>query len=154
MQAFGEPGQRTFRVLAETAEGTISLWLEKEQVVRLGYYINELLERVPVGQGDAPESDARRGFAGELEVRVGSLTIGFDADHGGFALEATDFTSAFDLTAISLLASRNQLKEMADHIEEIVAASRPRCVLCGTPLSGDSHFCPESNGHARPAMAD
>ena len=148
VESFGEPGQRTFRVVARTAEGQVSLWLEKEQVVMLGSAITELLERVPTQQGNEPTSRQSSRFVGELEVKVGSLSIGYNAGDDGFTLEAGEFASPFDLTNISLLASRDHLVRMEEQIEEIVAASRPRCPLCGTPLTGGPHFCPESNGHA------
>jgi uncharacterized repeat protein (TIGR03847 family) len=147
-EAFGEPGQRTFRVYAKTAEGAVSLWLEKEQVVMLGSAVEELMQRVPSDLGGSPDSDILKSFVGELEVKVGSLAIGYDADHSGFSLEATDFTSDFDLNNISLLATREQFTGLREQIDEIVSAGRPRCPLCGRPLSADGHFCPESNGHA------
>jgi uncharacterized repeat protein (TIGR03847 family) len=156
-ESFGEPGQRTFRVLVETPDGQVSLWLEKEQVVMLGSAIAELLERVPASRGSEPESDTLKSFAGELEARVGSLTIGYDATLRGFTLEAADLTSAFDLSNISsigCLATREQFSEMGKQIENIVAAGRPRCPLCSTPLSGGPHFCPESNGHAQVTRAE
>jgi uncharacterized repeat protein (TIGR03847 family) len=148
-ETFGEPGQRTFRLLAKTAEGEISLWLEKEQVVMLGSAVEELMQRVPSELGGSPDSDVLKSFVGELEVKVGSLAIGYDADHSGFSLEAGDFASAFDLNSISLLATRDQFSALQQQIHEIVAAGRPRCSLCGRPLSPSGHFCPESNGHAR-----
>jgi uncharacterized repeat protein (TIGR03847 family) len=153
-EAFGEPGQRTFRLFVGTPEGKVSLWLEKEQVVMLGSALEEILERVPPSDGEAPESDILRSFTGELEVKVGGLAIGFDANHSGFSVEATDFASAFDLSSISLLATRTQFVALAEQINQIVAGGRPRCPLCGTPLSGPAHFCPESNGHARVTRAE
>lgn len=153
-EAFGEPGNRTFRIFATTPEGKLSLWLEKEQVVMLGSALDELLQRVPKSRGEDPESDVIRSFMGELEVKVGSLAIGYDADHSGFTLEASDFSSAFDLSAIGLLGSRSQFEKLEDEIEEIVSAGRPRCPLCGRPVTGDAHFCPESNGHTEVARAD
>lgn len=153
-ESFGEPGQRTFRLLAETPAGRVSLWLEKEQIVMLGSALAELLSRVPSGEGRDPASDALESFAGELEVKVGSLTVGYDAAHSGFTVEAGDFDSPLQLTSISLLATRQQFDEMRDQIAGIIAGGRPRCVLCGTPLSGGPHFCPESNGHAHLTSAD
>ncbi len=145
-ESFGEPGQRTFRLLAETAEGAVSLWLEKEQIVALGAALEELLERVPGGQQPAPPPGPV--FVGELEVRAGTLTLGFSADDEGFVIEAGDFVTPFDFEAIRLTASRSQLKRVEEQIGQIVAGGRPRCPLCGTPLTGGSHFCPPSNGHA------
>jgi uncharacterized repeat protein (TIGR03847 family) len=148
-QAFGEPGQRTFRLLAKTADGEVSLWLEKEQVVMLGSAVAELLQRVSADLGDAPESDVLRSFVGELELRVGALAIGYDVDHSGFSLEASELTTDFDLSSVTLLATRGQLSDLQEQIHDIVAAGRPRCPLCGRPLAEEGHFCPESNGHAR-----
>jgi len=156
-ESFGEPGQRTFRLFVATPDGQVSLWLEKEQVVMLGSAIAELLERVPANRGKDPESDALKSFEGELEARVGALTIGYDASLRGFTLEAAELSSAFDLSTISsigCLATRAQFSEMRDQIEGIVAAGRPRCPLCSVPLSGGPHFCPESNGHAQLSHAE
>lgn len=148
MESFGEPGQRTFRVAAATAEGTVSLWLEKEQVVMLGTAIEELLEHVPKEDGDAPEPIVTSTFVGDMEVKVGSLAIAYDPAQRGFTVEATDFVSALGLTSIGLLATREQFIQMNVQIDDIVAGSRPRCVLCGRPLAAEGHFCPESNGHS------
>lgn len=145
-ESFGEPGQRTFRLLARTAEGTVSLWLEKEQIVALGAALEELLARVPGGH--EPVSPPGPVFVGELEVRAGTLTLGFSADDEGFVIEAGDFISPFDFEAIRLMASRDQLERVEEQIGQIAAGGRPRCPLCGTPLSGEPHFCPPSNGHA------
>jgi uncharacterized repeat protein (TIGR03847 family) len=148
-ESFGEPGQRTFRLLVGTVQGSVSLWLEKEQLAMLGSAIGDLLRRIPKGQGRKPESDALDSFSGDLEVRVGSLAVGYDESQSGFTVEATDFVTPLTLTSISFLANRKQFSELGDEIERIVVAGRPRCPLCGRPISGGAHFCPESNGHAR-----
>lgn len=120
----------------------------------LGSAIEELLGRVPDGLGSQPHPEANETFVGEMEVKVGSLAIGYDAGRAGFTMEASDFTSPFPITSISFLATREQLDEMRDQIDGIVSASRPRCVLCGTPLTGGPHFCPESNGHTNVKVSD
>lgn len=153
-ESFGEPGSRTFRVLAETPAGHVSLWLEKEQIVMLGSAIEELLGRVPDALGTRPQSEAEGTFVGEMEVKVGSLAIGYSADQAGFTMEASDFTSPFPIKSIDFLATRDQFDGMRDQIDNIVSASRPRCMLCGTPLAGGPHFCPESNGHAQVTLSD
>lgn len=148
VESFGEPGRRTFRVHAATPEGDVSLWLEKEQVVMLGTAVNELLDRIAAPRAVEPQVDGGSTFVGELEVRVGSLSLGYDSSCDGFTLEAAEFVSALPVESIVLTADRRQLEEVSEQVEAIVAASRPRCVLCGTPLTGEPHFCPPSNGHA------
>lgn len=153
-ESFGEPGQRTFRIRVDTLEGQISLWLEKEQIVMVGTAIDEVLARVPDRPEERPRPDNLRGFVGDLEVRVGSLSIGYDSDRLGYSIEASDFESPFDLSVIALLAPRSAFVRLSEEIGDIVSASRPRCPLCGTPLTGSPHFCPPSNGHARLSVSD
>jgi uncharacterized repeat protein (TIGR03847 family) len=148
-ESFGEPGQRTFRLLAHTGAGTVSLWLEKQQLAMLGSALEDLLARTPE-QYELPTAELEAsGFVGDLEVRVGSLALGFDPEGDGFSLEAADFTSALGLSSISLRAQREQFASLEQEISEIVSQSRPTCPLCGQPLTSGPHFCPESNGHAR-----
>lgn len=149
-ETFGEPGSRTFRLLAETGNGlgSISLWLEKEQLVVLGSALEQLLERVKPTDGLTPRSDRLGTFEGELEVRVGSMAVGFNELEGGFEFEVGDLVSDTGWSGIRVLARRQDIEETKRQIDEIVAGSRPRCVLCGRPLTGEPHFCPESNGHA------
>lgn len=149
-ESFGQPGQRTFRLFADTGMGSLSLWLEKGQIVMLGTAITDLLERVP-GAGLEPSLLETPRFIGELDVKVGSLAVGYDEERDGFLLEASEFITQLDLTSVRFLTTREQFRSLQRQIGEIVAGSRPRCVLCGTPLNGEAHFCPPSNGHARGA---
>jgi len=148
IESFGEPGQRTFRIHISKTGGTVSLWLEKYQVTMLGSAIEELLSRLP---GTNRESVMEPGstFLGELEVRAGELSIAYNQESNSFLVEAGDFESAFDLETITFQSDRVHLQTLHAEIEKIVAASRPRCVLCGTPLTGEPHFCPGQNGHAK-----
>jgi uncharacterized repeat protein (TIGR03847 family) len=148
VESFGEPGHRTFRIQVHKASGTVSLWLEKFQVTLLGTAIEELLERVP-GTNRSASTDEGSAFLGELEVRAGELSLAYSEGSNAFTLEAGEFESAFDLQTITFQAERSQLEAVQAEIEKIVAASRPRCVLCGTPLTGEPHFCPGQNGHAK-----
>lgn len=148
VESFGEPGQRTFRVLAQTGQGSVSVWLEKEQVVMLGTAVEEVLERVPAPRGTEPRASTPAAFVGDLEVKAADLSLGYDAAADGFRIEANEFVAALPIDTIDIVASRSQLDELRGQIDSIVSASRPRCVLCGTPLTGGPHFCPESNGHA------
>lgn len=133
-ESFGEPGHRTFRLLARTTEGTVSLWLEKEQVVALGAALEELLERVR--GGDEPRAPAGPVFVGELEVRVGSLTLGFSSEYQGFVMEASDFISPFDFEAIRLTASRGQLERVEEQIGRIVAGGEAPLPPLRHPVDG------------------
>ena len=58
--ALGEPGQRTFCLLAAGKEGSAALWLEKEELQALGVAIDQLLARSPTARsGSRTESRQR-----------------------------------------------------------------------------------------------
>jgi uncharacterized repeat protein (TIGR03847 family) len=154
VESFGEPGRRTFRIFAETSEGALSLWIEKEQVIGLANALDELLTRVTPPRGTQPTANSRSAFLGDLEVKVATLAVGYDPEVDAFTLTGSEFLTDLPVERVSLFADRSQLEEVKTQSEEIVAAGRPRCVLCGTPLTGEPHFCPESNGHSPVNLRD
>ncbi len=150
-QSFGEPGQRTFRLLATTESGEVSIWLEKEQLAALGEAIEQILERVPDSQGLNPSSAGSTAtISGEMSAKAASLSLSFEESQDGFVLRAGDlFEATLHVESLNLLLDREQLISAADEIEQIIAGGRPRCSMCGMPLTEQAHFCPPSNGHAR-----
>jgi uncharacterized repeat protein (TIGR03847 family) len=156
VESFGEPGQRTFRVSGTTASGEVSIWLEKEQVVALGAAVEQLLERVGESTGSTPAPHiVPATISGEVSARAGSLSLAFDQSQDAFVLEATDlFDATLDVGTLVLLATRSQVAELEDQVDDIIAGGRPRCPMCGTALTEQAHFCPPSNGHARVRPAD
>lgn len=153
VESFGEPGQRTFRMLITTAEGELSVWLEKYQIALLAPALEELLAKTPVTEGE-PVHDVGR-LRGELEVRAGALALGYDTENRAFQIEVSDLLEPpMSLESIDFLLGRAALESMLEDTREILAASRPRCPLCGTPLDGEPHFCPDSNGHSKTAQID
>lgn len=68
---------------------------------------------------------------------------GPDADEDQAAL---DELAALDAAEARIVVTRAQVRAMAEHAIEIVAAGRPRCDLCGQPRD-DDHRCPALNGH-------
>jgi uncharacterized repeat protein (TIGR03847 family) len=44
-------------------------------------------------------------------------------------------------------AARPQMRALATHASQIVAAGRPICGNCGRPIDPSGHFCPHRNGH-------
>lgn len=157
----GQPGNRTFRLLAWSESRTASLWLEKEELMALGEAIEQLLvqlgfqpderkfpieleEEVPSGSvRDAPLRPA-------VEFKVGRLGIGYDESAERFLLVAHDPESDLEgPPTFACRATQQQVKYLARRIAAVAAAGRPRCPLCGAPLGrpGEPHACPLSNGH-------
>lgn len=155
-EAIGEPGNRTFRLLARNDRSLAALWLEKEQLQALAVAAEELLAQI---RGTGPdegfeEADPARDFPGrpDVEFKVGQLGIGYDQEGAFFVLLAYEIDANPEEPAtFRCLLSRPQLAGLGRQSQRVCAAGRPRCVLCGAPLEPAPHFCPPSNGHGTEA---
>lgn len=153
VESFGEPGRRTFRILASTPNGSVSVWLEKYQIALLAPALEELLDKTPQTESAAESEDTS--LRGDLDVKAGSLALGYDGTAGAFRIEVSDLAeSPMSIESIQFCTGRDSVERMLDQARDILAGSRPRCPLCGTPLNGEPHFCPESNGHSETARIE
>ncbi|MFQ5872771.1 MAG: DUF3090 family protein [Dehalococcoidia bacterium] len=153
-EAVGEPGRRTFRLLADSSTGSAVLWLEKEQLLELSLSIKKALGLLGLGE-DAPRpsrtdsavEDTTPG-ALSVEFKVGKQAIEYDREDGIFRFwnhdvegdEEEDAKLVFDATS-------EQVKQLSDEALTVCAAGRPICPLCHQPIDAEGHFCSRSNGH-------
>ena len=165
--AAGEPGKRTFFLQARTSSQLVSLVLEKQEVANLAISALQLLEELeekyphlsPVrkqGKILYPDEPVEPIF------RIGQLVLGYDEQEDMIwiiakALMVTESGAVIDpdsdeVPAVRFVATRAQMKAMCDHALEVVSKGRPTCPLCGRPIDRDGHFCPRSDGHARPIV--
>jgi|DewCreStandDraft_1066081.scaffolds.fasta_scaffold00433_20 uncharacterized repeat protein (TIGR03847 family) len=148
-EAFGLPGQRTFRLSVESGPCQAYLWVEREQLEALSLAINELLGLVRSGVGRSGGNPPEEGVY-QIEFKVGQLAIGYDERRDLFviAADAAEDEEGLQVEAVSLLVDREQLEGLDREIQEILASGRPRCPLCHLPINlGETHVCPRSNGH-------
>jgi uncharacterized repeat protein (TIGR03847 family) len=148
----GEPGKRTFRLVAERGATTVSLWLEKEQLQSVAVLVEQHLAssgRAQVRQERALLTLAAR-FPGKptVDFKAGRMSLGYDQRKETFAVAAEEIAET-DARGqqVSWEMGVAQARALCAKIAEIVAAGRPRCPLCGAPMDG-KHVCPLSNGHA------
>lgn len=160
-EAVGLPGQRTFRLLAYNQTLSAQLWLEKEQLQALAEAIARMTLEIDAERGfDIPSrgpSDANPkppDFPDnpEVDLQVGALALRYDSQREMFAVEATSRDQEEGSPPLfRCFASREQMEKLQANSLEAVLGGRPRCPLCGTPLSsaGMPHFCPPTNGHQK-----
>ena len=155
-EALGVPGQRTFRLLLATDSQTACLWLEKEQMQALAMAVDQLTaqlraNRVPSQSRDTdvlPSDTSEFQLPAEVEFKVSRLGLGYDQDTDNLVVLAHDLEADEDGPAtLSARATRAQMRHLSAEIAKIVSAGRPRCPLCGAPLTGEKHSCEGSNGH-------
>ena len=153
-EAFGVPGQRTFRVLVANERESAALWLEKQSLAELGRLILTQLGRLRAlrANPDLPSPDPNGAYTGEpsLDFRVGQLALGFDERQGIFLLLAyTAEDTEEDPPTLSCQATPQQCQALAEEIAHVVAAGRPTCPLCSQPIDPSGHACARANGHLK-----
>jgi uncharacterized repeat protein (TIGR03847 family) len=150
VEAIGEPGHRRFRVIFGTGDKTTILWMEKQQLEALGHAIERILEQIDIPPSVAEaelfssnvDLDTRRQF------RVGRIEIGYNHHRERILVIAYDIESEEeDLPSLAVLIPLELADAMSTTATEVVAAGRPRCVLCGMPMGPGPHACAEQNGH-------
>jgi uncharacterized repeat protein (TIGR03847 family) len=153
----GEPGDRTFYLQASEDVRTISVAIEKQQVVVLAERLGSLLEEVASRFGadvpdDVPDDQLDVDpltVPVEEEFRVGTMGLGWDADSSAVVIELLAITEGeVDETVVL-----DDTEEGPDAVR-VVNAGRKPCPLCGEPLDPAGHICPRQNGYRRETDAD
>ena len=154
--ALGAPGSRVFQLMVMSESGELAaLKLEKEQVVGLRLALAELLRQAgdvsESGGGDGEQTDAAPGY----EFPVGSLGIGFSAGDETVAIEAQQLAQEGEpAEGVRFRLTLPQAASLAAQLHEIIAASRPICPMCRTPIDPSGHFCIRSNGHSQESIPE
>lgn len=162
--AVGEPGQRVFYLQARHGNHVVTLRLEKEQVGMLGRYLGQLAQAMG---GPDPERDVA-GLIEPVDPQwiVGTISVGVDEASGVIQVTTEelvpeelelDLAEVTDEDVEALLDSEPegatarftlraaQAAAFAEAAEELVAAGRPPCRLCGRPIGDEGHACPRWN---------
>lgn len=156
VEAIGEPGQRRFRLLISSGQETTVLWMEKMQVDALGHALEQLLDQLPEIDIDSglPDRAPQFDLGSERQFRVGKLEIGYDETRDRIVIIAYDIEEPETFgPAVVCRLNRMQAAEIAEEAERVVAAGRPRCVMCGMPMGPGAHACANQNGHLREEYA-
>ncbi len=156
-EALGEPGQRTFRILADSGSSSAVIWLEKEHLFQLAIAITQLAATVPRKEATrGEEMDAREAApATLLEFKLGKLALGHDGGSGMFIIDAHDVEADEDAPPVVRVWTEGpQVTAFAEEALRACAAGRPLCPLCSAPMDPGGHRCPRSNGHVTEEIGD
>jgi uncharacterized repeat protein (TIGR03847 family) len=155
--AIGEPGKRVFYLQARKGRRLVTLICEKEHVAALAFAIEQLLLSMAGDDADAvvePDPVIHEGM--ELEVplepvfRVAEVNLGYDEVSEQLVIIAHELLAEDDDSRPSVArfwATPAQMRAFSIHGQEVVAAGRPTCSMCGEPMDPEGHFCPRKNGH-------
>lgn len=150
-EAFGEPGNRTFRIYVDGDDGEASIWIEKEHLFQLALAIQQMMASAPEDDA-APDPPPPTEFAGagfeSVEFRVVKLALGHDPRRAMFVIDAHDEEDVNDFATLRAWTDRRQLERFSEEALRVCAAGRPLCPLCGRAMDAGGHMCPRVNGHA------
>lgn len=153
--AVGPRGQRIFYVQARRGSRLITLAAEKEQVRALADAISRLLDSLAeknprlATSDDLLVTDMSLEEPLDPEFRVGQMGLGYDAERDLVVLliQGVSDDEEGEAQTARFSASRPQMRALASHASQVVAAGRPICGNCGRPIDPAGHFCPQRNGH-------
>ena len=153
-EAFGEPGDRTFRISAKTDSHLVYIWVEKEHLIQLSLLVFQLSEKVSSSQLNPTDEyiEDHKAEPAILEFRVGKIALEFNPETELFMIEAIQDDESNVTSPIHIQSKIRPeiIIRFAKNALEICAAGRPSCNLCLTPIDkDDQHRCPKLNGHLR-----
>jgi uncharacterized repeat protein (TIGR03847 family) len=171
--AIGQPGERTFYLQATARNRVTSVALEKFQVSLLAERLDELLDemlRQTGGSGAPAVTPSGAKDEGPLDLpltedfRVGAIVLAWDREGDRVVIEAQEESEeqveplAEDVPLDGPAVLRVRItpaaaRAFAERAQQLVAAGRPPCPLCGQPLDASGHICPRQNGHRAAANA-
>jgi len=159
--AVGEPGERIFYLQVRSADQIVTLLVEKEQVRALAVSIEQMLAHLPDEQEPEPdvpveEADIEQPLIPEW--RVGPMALQYEEDRDRIVLVASEQPEPLEdpdaepdpdleVATARFVATRAQMRALAEHAATVVEAGRPRCRFCGNPMDASGHVCPAMNGH-------
>ena len=167
----GPPGQRTFFLQASVGARLTSVSLEKQQVSTLADRLTDLLDDFADNEASDPVAETVEDIAPlatpiEDEFRVGTMSLGWDAERNVVILECHDAQDALEVAAegepvlepehpvefetiLRVVIDPVQARAFARRCAKLVTAGRPPCPFCGGPLDPTGHVCPRANGYKR-----
>ena len=149
-EAFGDPGQRTFRMYVDSASSSASVWLEKEDLFQLALAIQQIVNSIDDDKLSLAGPPTEREAPGltSLDFKAMNLALGHDPRRGLFVIDAYNAGDGEDPT-IRVWLDKRQMLNFSEDAMRVCAAGRPLCPLCGRAIDPDGHRCARVNGHAK-----
>ena len=155
-QAFGQPGQRTFRLrlLGEQSEAA-SLWVEKEQLQALSLALKQMLAQLDFEAAAPVAGIAEFPVVAEHDFRVGRMGMGYSPSDSTIVLFTYEIgVEDEEEPTLRVRLSQAQSSTLGEQLDEIIAGGRPVCPLCGLPMEPGGHACVRTNGHSKQPIPD
>lgn len=156
--AIGKPGQRVFYLQAYQDTRTITIIIEKAQLLSLAVGIEQFLGQLSQehpeleeASGDYVEDVMRINPPVDPLFRAGEIGLGYDKDRDRVVVYTkellTEEAEPESAAQVRFWATRTQMRRLARWGQDVSQRGRPVCPQCGQPMEPEGHFCPKKNGH-------
>jgi uncharacterized repeat protein (TIGR03847 family) len=148
-EAIGEPGNRTFRIIAGGGSGSAMIWLEKEQLAQLAMAMQQIassLEDAGGREANPPREHEVRPLT-NVELKARKLALGYHERRAMYIIDAHEADE--DTADVRLWTDSSQAESFAEDALRVCASGRPICPLCNIPIDADGHTCPKMNGQIK-----
>jgi uncharacterized repeat protein (TIGR03847 family) len=155
----GAPGEREFYFQIRQKNLVVSLATEKSQATalaeRITTIIREIKKSAPLsGVNAGPLDDLPLELPLDSEFVVGAIGIAFDPSlleiEISFRAEDADEVEGDDLgPVVEIHLDLSMALAFAQRTLALVAAGRPLCPFCISPIDPRGHLCPRANGYRR-----
>jgi uncharacterized repeat protein (TIGR03847 family) len=155
-ESFGQPGKRTFqlRFLGEYGE-TAGLAVEKQHIVGLSVALEQMLDHLGYEEKANPVTMVGFPARPDHTLQVGRMSIGLHDPDASLVLMVHDMTEIDEASpTLTVRFSQTQAAGLRLRLNEIIAAGRPICQLCGMPIDPEGHVCVRMNGHTKQPIPD
>ena len=158
-QAFGQPGQRTFRLRISGSDGeSASLWMEKEQMQALSIAIKQMMAQLEYDADPPPMADVGDfPVVADHDFRVGRMGMGFSASDRTIMLYTYELGTSDEDDAdpsLRVRLTQEQSASLGAQLDDVISGGRPLCPLCGLAMDPAGHACIRSNGHSKQPIPD
>ena len=155
----GAPGEREFYFQIRQKNTLVSLATEKSQAAalaeRITTIIREIKKSAPLSViNPAPTDDQPLELPLDSEFAVGAIGIAFDPSlleiEISFRAEDADETEDEGTSpVVEVHLNLSMAQAFAQRTMALVAAGRPLCPFCISPIDPRGHLCPRANGYRR-----
>lgn len=155
----GAPGEREFYFQIRQKNILVSLATEKSQATalaeRITTIIREIKKSAPLSViNPAPTDDQPLELPLDSEFAVGAIGIAFDPSlleiEISFRAEDADETEDEGTSpVVEIHLDLSMAQAFAQRTMALVAAGRPLCPFCISPIDPRGHLCPRANGYRR-----
>ena len=155
-EAFGQPGQRTFRLrIVGASSESASMWMEKEQFQALSLAIGQVLSELRYAPPSQEPPFYEFPEIADHDFKVGRMAIGLDPADQTLVLYLSDVQDDDEENpTLKARLTQDLCAALRGQLEEIVSRGRPVCPLCHVVMDEAGHACIRGNGHSMQPIPD